>query len=181
MKPSVTIPITKQKKWSKRLKLFGAALLLSAFGMQTQQNSQSALSLERMQAAELQSRTKQKAIGYETLYFSAKATGLDEPQYLKFAAQQYFYGSMAMMVTGPGDKVEIGRRVGQLQRAAEAVSDLDSFRRFINVANERATEEQTVELAGLVEPAKNATALGRLYLILYVIGSIGALIGQALD
>src|SRR6266404_5702010 len=64
----VTISITTKKQWSKWLKFSGAALLLFAFGMQIQQNTQSALALKRTQAAELQSRTKQKAIGYETLY-----------------------------------------------------------------------------------------------------------------
>jgi hypothetical protein len=49
--------------------------------------------MERIQAAELQSRTKQNAIGYETLYFSAKATGLDEPEYLRLLANQYYIGT----------------------------------------------------------------------------------------
>src|SRR5437764_1247590 len=106
-----TAPTTKNKQknkqWSKWLKFWGAALLLFAFGMQTRQNRQSALALERTQANELDSRALQKATGYETLYFSAKATGLDETAYLSMAAKQYFEGSMAMMVTAPGDKEEI--------------------------------------------------------------------------
>jgi hypothetical protein len=37
------------------------------------------------------------------------------------------------------------------------------------------------EVAGLIEPDHNAKSLGILYLILYVIGSVAVLVGQALD
>lgn len=128
MKPPTAIPVTKQKKWSKWLKVSGAAILLFAFGMQNQQNAQVAISLERTQAAELQSRTKTKAIGYETLYFSAKATGLVEPQYLQLAALQYFIGSSAMIATAPGGTNEKAMKIHSLQVPANAVHDFDSFR-----------------------------------------------------
>ena len=76
------VPVTTRKRCSKWLKFSGAALLLFGFGMQNEQNRQSALALERQQAAELDSRTLQKAISYEGLYYSAKATGFDNPLYL---------------------------------------------------------------------------------------------------
>lgn len=176
-----TAPTTKKKQWSKWLKFSGAALLLFAFGMQNQQNRQSALALERTQANELDSRALQKAIGYETLYFSARATGLDKPAYLAMAAKQYFEGSMSMMVTAPGDKAEIRRNVSQLQKAAATVHDLDSFHEFMAVDNALYVQGHENEMAGLVEPNDNAKFLGVVYLILYVIGSVVALAGQALD
>ncbi|HKD07267.1 MAG TPA: hypothetical protein VKB79_15290 [Bryobacteraceae bacterium] len=173
-------PPTAKKRWSKWMKFSGGALLLLGFGIQTQQNTQTALLLERTQAAELDSRTLQKAIGYEGLYFSAKAANLDEPAYLKLAARQHFVGSTAMMVTSPGDKKEIGRKLGQLREAADAVHDLGSFRQFVAVDNGLELEGHQIEMAGLIEPDVNAKFFGRLYLILYGFGSVIALIGQAL-
>jgi hypothetical protein len=105
---------------------------------------------------------------------------LDEPAYLKLAARQYFTGSVAMMVSSPGNKEEIGRKLGQLRNAAAAVHDLGSFRQFIAVDNGLELEDHQVEMAGLIEPDVNAKFFGRLYLILYFFGSVVALIGQAL-
>ena len=105
----------------------------------------------------------------------------EEPEYLKLAANQYYIGSMAMIASGPGDKAEIGRRLRQLRNAAGAVHDLGSFRQYINLENQGAAQEQKVEVAGLIEPDKNAKSFGELYLVLYLIGSVVALIGQALD
>lgn len=176
-----TAPTTKKKRWSKWLKFSGAALLLFAFGMQNRQNQQSALLLERTQANELDSRALQKAIGYETLYFSAKATGLDQPAYLAMAAKQYFEGSMAMMATAPGDKEEIARNIRQLHKSAAAVHDLDSLHEFMAADNALYRNDFENEMAGIVEPDAKAKFLGHLYMVLYVIGSVVALAGQALD
>ena len=163
------------------LKLSGAALLLSAFGMQTRQNTEAAISLQRTQAAELDSRTRQKAIGYETLYFAARAAGVDRPEYLKGAAQQYYVGTMGMMVTAPGDKQTIARTIRQLEQDANAVHDEDSFHQFLAEQDDVKARNGKAELQGLIEPETNAKSLGFFYLILYGIGSIVALIGQALD
>lgn len=171
---------TKKKRWSKWLKFWGAALLLFAFAMQNQQNQQSALALQATQANELDSRTMQKGIGYETLYYSAKATGLDNPVYLALAAKQYFEGSMAVMMTSPGDKLETTRKIKQLQKTAVAVHDLDSFHEFIIADNVLELQNHNNEMAGLIEPDHNAKFLGHIYLILYMIGSGVALVGQAL-
>jgi hypothetical protein len=80
-----------------------------------------------------------------------------------------------------GTKVEIGRRLLQFRNAADAVHDLSSFRQYIDVENTGAAQEQKVEVAGPIEPDKNARSFGRLYLVLYLFGSVAALIGQALD
>jgi hypothetical protein len=42
-------------------------------------------------------------------------------------------------------------------------------------------KSRKVEVAGLIESDKNAKSFGELYLVLYLIGSVVALIGQALD
>ena len=181
---NTTIPDSKtiaRKKWSKWLKVLGAALLLFAFGMQTWQNSQTALVTERTQAAELQSRTLQKAIAYETLYFSARAAGVDDPKFLTLAAREYFIGSSAMMVTAPGDKNEIGRKVQALEKTAASVRDIGSLNTFLALDNQFEVEGHANEMTGLTEPDANAKLLARVYLILYVIGSVTVLIGQALD
>jgi hypothetical protein len=180
MKATTTPPSSTGKRWSKWLKLCGGALLLSAFGMQNWQNVQTALESERMRAAELQSRTMQKAIGYENLYFAAKAAGREDAEsYLKLAAGQYFIGSTAMTVTAPGDKNE--RKVLTLRSAAEGVHDFDSFRRYIAVDNGLESQDHTIEVAGLTEPDTKARSYENWYLFLYVIGSVVALLGQALD
>jgi hypothetical protein len=171
---------TGKKKWSKWMKFSGAAFLLFAFGMQTQQSTQAALSLERTQAAELDSRTHQKALGYESIYFSAKATGLDEPTYLMLAAREYFMGRATMMATSPGDKQDIGRKLGQLRNAADSVHDLFSFRQFIAMDNGLESESHKIEMSGLTEPDVDARLFGRLYLTLYFFGSAIVLFGQAL-
>ena len=85
-----------------------------------------------------------------------------------------------MMVTAPGDKADIGRNLNQLQKAATTVHDLDSFHEFMAVDNALYLQGHENEMAGLVEPDKNAKFLGFLYLILYVTGSVAALAGQAL-
>jgi hypothetical protein len=175
------VPATKRKQWSKWLKFSGAALLLSAFGMQTQQNRQAALALERMQAAELDSRTLQKAISYEGLYYSAKATGFDNAWYLKMAAKQYFTGASAMMATSPIDRAEAQRDIDQLLHAAANVHDVESFREYAMLDNAFELKNHKTEMAGLIEPDRNAKSLGTIYLILYIIGSVVALFGQVLD
>ena len=181
---NVTIPDSKtiaRKKRSKWLKFLGAALLLFAFGMQTWQNSQMALVTERTQAAELQSRTLQKAIGYETLYFAAKTAGIDDPRFLTLTAREYFIGSSAMMVTAPGDKNEIGRKVQALEKTAASVRDIESLNTFLALDNQFEVEGHANEMSGLTEPDAHAKFLARFYLVLYVFGSAAALIGQALD
>jgi hypothetical protein len=172
---------TRKKAWSKWLKFLGGALLLSAFGMQMWENSQSALATERIHAAELDSRTLQKAIGYETLYFSAKATGVDNPQFLMLAAREYFTGSIAMITTAQGDKNEKARKIRELEKLAADVRDIASLDAFIALDNRVEVEGHANEMAGLTEPDTNAKLLAGFYLILYVIGSVTALIGQALD
>jgi hypothetical protein len=59
--------------------------------------------------------------------------------------------------------------------------DLSSLREYIALDNQLETRDQQVEIQGLIEPESNAKFLGQLYLALYVIGSVVALGGQALD
>jgi hypothetical protein len=174
-------PVTVKKKWSKWLKFTGSALLLFAFGMQNQQNRQMALYAERFQAAELDSRALQKAIGYETLYYAAKASGNDQSSYLAMAAKQYFEGSMAMIVTAPGDRDEIGRNVQMLRRAAASVHDQDSLQQYKDADNKVYLQGHKNQMGGLTDPDKSAKSLGSLYFVLYGAGSLLALAGQALD
>jgi hypothetical protein len=172
---------TTRKKWSKWLKFSGSALLLFAFGMQMRQNSQSALFMERTQAAELDSRTLQKAIAYETLYFAARSNGVDNPPFLTMAAKQYFTGSLAMMATAPGLKNETVQKIQALENAAAGVHDIASLNEFITMDNRFELEMHANEMVGLREPDRSAKFFSHLYLILYVLGSVTALIGQALD
>jgi hypothetical protein len=173
--------ITTKKRWSKWLKVFGAALLLTAFGLQMRQNQQSALSLERTQAAELDGRANIRALAYENLYSSNKILGAETYSFLRLAALQYYEGRASMMVTSPGDKEAIGRELHELGAAAENVHDMPSFEYFMKLHNNSWDRRQPNELAGMVDPDRDAKRLGRLYLTLYVLGSILAIAGQILD
>jgi hypothetical protein len=180
MKPTDQSP-DRRKAWAKRLKISGAALLLFAFGMQMRQNSNAATSLERTQVAELQSRTKQKAIGYETLYFSAEAAGQHLPAYLSLAASQYFIGSAVMIGTSPGSPAEKRQTIGRLQTALTSVHDLGSFREYESVENEIEVRTHPNDVQGLIDPAQDAAYYGGLYLALYILGSAGAIAGQIVE
>jgi hypothetical protein len=81
--------------------------------MQTKQNSQQSITSDRIEANQIESRTHQKAISYETLYFSAKAAGINEPQYLIFAARQYYIGAVAMCYGGRQGSCNVIRKSGQ--------------------------------------------------------------------
>jgi hypothetical protein len=100
--------------------------------MQTKQNSQQSITSDRIEANQIESRTHQKAISYETLYFSAKAAGINEPQYLIFAARQYYIGAVAMLTMAVGKEAAMSSenqgKMHQLYGAMSAVHDLDSFR-----------------------------------------------------
>jgi hypothetical protein len=178
------VQVSRTKLWSKWLKFGGAALLLFAFGMQTKQNSQQSVRSDRIEANLIESRTHQQAISYETLYFSAKATGLNEPQYLQFAALEYYRGAVTMPTMAVGveaaKSAENQGKIHQLHASLETVHDLDSYRKFIGVNNLIDSQNQASVMKGLRQPADASASFGNIYLILYAIGSITALVGQAL-
>jgi hypothetical protein len=180
--PDTTVPpITTKKRCSKWLKVAGAALLLTAFGLQMRQNQQSALSLERTQAAELDGRANIRALAYENLYSSNKIMGVETYNFLKLAAMQYYEGRASMMVTSPADKEAMARELHELRAAAENVHDMPSFEYFMKLHNDSWDRRQPTELAGMIDPDKDAKRLGKIYLALYIFGSALAIAGQILD
>ncbi len=86
-----------------------------------------------------------------------------------------------MMATAPGDKTRISLDIDQLLRAAKAVHDVESFHAYASLDNAFESKYHKNEVAGLIDPDRNAKTLGSLYLALYIIGSVAALVGQALD
>jgi hypothetical protein len=176
-----TTEIVSKKKWSKWLKFSGAALLLTAFGMQMRQNQTLSKEAERIQAAEVDARSHIKALEYENLYYSLKANGIDNPDYLRFAAMNYRIGRASMMYTSPGDKSTIVSEIKELDRTVAAVHDLPSFQKFILADNMLTSETRQTDIAGLVDADHAASRFGMLYLMLYATGSVLALVGQAID
>jgi hypothetical protein len=174
-------PSSGRKKWSKWLKFAGSALLLLAFGLQMRQNQQSALGLERTEAAELDSRAHMKALEYENLYLSSRDNEANRGIFLKYAAQEYYLGRSSMMSTSPGDKDQIGAKLREIKKAADGVGDVPSFNRFMQLDQATWGEWHDTEFSGLIEPDHAAKSLGAFYLSLYVLGSVLALMGQGLD
>ena len=97
------------------------------------------------------------------------------------AAKQYFTGAAAMLATAPGDRKEIARDIAELQKVGEAVHDPESLQEYAKLDNALEAKHHRDEMIGLREPHENAKLLGNLYLILYAIGSVLALTGQAFD
>ena len=171
----------KKKKLAKRMKLAGAALLLTAFGMQMRQNQQTGLEAERLTAAQVDARAHIKALGYENLYYSVKNAGKDEPEYLHLAAYNYYVGRKIMMETSPGDKDKTESDLDAFKRQADAVHDVASFQQFIGADNDLTSNMSATVESGFTDTYNAASRFGACYLVLYAIGSLLALIGQALE
>jgi hypothetical protein len=77
--------------------------------------------------------------------------------------------------TTRASKYEIARRIRQLEDAANAVHDFDSFRTYIATENRSEVENHEAELPGLIEPDERAKSLGQFYLVLYVMSVNGQL------
>jgi hypothetical protein len=174
-------PLSRKKKWSKWLKFAGGALLLVAFGIQMNQNRQTALTAKSTEAAELEGCCIMRALEYQNLYLSSKIAGAPQTEYLQFAAQEYFHGRMGMMLASPGDRGDIGTKLKELKKAADNVHDEDSLKQYFATHNMLEIDSHKTELEGLVKPNQNAEKLGLFYMALYALGTAIALTGGALD
>ena len=137
---------------------------------------------ERNQAAQLSGRATTRALANENLYFTQKlATGLDDADKLHQAAIDYYEGRSSMMATSSADRQEVSRRLEELNKEADAVNDLPSFNAFMKLHNDAWLNGHKIELQGLIDSDRAAKRLGVVYMVLYVIGSLIALTGQALE
>ncbi|WP_263378453.1 hypothetical protein [Granulicella paludicola] len=145
------------------------------------QNHESALETERTQAAELSSRTHMKALGYENLYYASQGQGGNSGYYLHLAAEQLYQGRVGMMATSPQDKKSVTETLGKLRSIASNVSDLPSFNAFMDQYNKVVEDASGIEVNGLIDAGHSATHFFWFYLSLYVIGTVLALVGQAIE
>jgi hypothetical protein len=176
------LPMTPRKKRSKWLKVIGATLLLTAFGMQMEQNRMAAIANERNQAAQLDGRANMRALENENLYLIQKlVTGLYNPEAIHQAAIQYYEGRSSMMSTSPADRSEVSKKLDELFKSANAVHDLDSFNAFMKLHNDTWLAGHQTELTGLIESDHDAKAYGNIYMFLYVLGSIAVIWGTWWD
>jgi hypothetical protein len=176
------MPMTSKKRRSRWLKVIGATLLLIAFGMQMEQTRLAAIANDRNQSAQLDGRADMRALANENLYFTEKlATGQDDADKLRQAAIQYYEGRASMMATSPADRDEVSRRLAELFQSANAVHDLNSFNAFMKLHNDAWLSGHQTELKGLIESDRGAKDYGKIYMVLYVLGSIAVILGTWWD
>lgn len=175
---------TVPSKWttSKRYKVIGSALLLTAFAIQMHQTKASAHETEQMQAAELDSRCHVKSLGYENLFYAEKAAiGQEDPTNLYGAAEERALGNIVMMVTSDLPTSAKTAYVRDIKRAAGAVHDLESFNAFMKALKDRQEQIGYSEVDDLINIGKKAQALWWTYIVLYTIGSCCVLRSQYLE
>ena len=185
MDTATSQPSSKKKRLSKWLKVCGGALLLLAFGMQTSQNANQAIRNGLTDVQNFQIQLMEQASVYEGIYFAAKASGLQDLSYLKEAAMDYRLYAAAGMGIAYG-KEGLTSRDGKwvftnLTKAYEEIHDLDSYRKFVLIAKGVDRVFGDTKWKRINNPGKSAVSFGHLYLALYIIGSITALISQVLS
>jgi hypothetical protein len=161
------------------LKVMGGALLAFAFVMQIREITQTGLENQRMQAAALDARAHIKALEYENLYYSVKASGTDNPEYLRLAAFNYYVGKTTVLVTSPGDKSQIQADVDELKKQADSVHDVSSFQTYMGSVNDLNDKSGSTELAGLSDADMLAKQNADFHYFLFLVGSGLVLLGEA--
>ena len=85
------------------------------------------------------------------------------------------------MWASPADRNEIKAKIQELRNAADNVHDEASLAQYFATHNSIESNFHNAEVEGLVEPNRNAERFGKLYIILYAIGTCATLIGQGLE
>ena len=172
---------TSRKRLRIILKIAGGGLLLFAFVMQIRHFDKAGQENERIQAGAIDARAHIKALEYENLYYAVKASGQDNPEYLRLAAYNYYMGKVGLLATSLEDKATITKDLNELKRRAQSVHDVASFQSFLGSVNDLNDKSGPADLAGLEQTDRQASRNGNLYFALFLVGSLIALCSEVVD